>query len=111
MYEYRADVIKVIDGDTVHVRVDLGFDVSIFETIRLTGVNAPERGKPGGAEATEWLRSKILNTTVRLVTVKDRREKYGRYLATIYLPGEQTSVNDQLIAAGHAVAYDGGKRA
>lgn len=105
MYEYQAEVIKVIDGDTLHVRVDLGFEVSIFETIRLTGVNAPEHNKPGGAEATEWLRSKALNTTIRLVTKKDRREKYGRYLATIFLPGEAVSVNDQLVAAGHAVPY------
>jgi micrococcal nuclease len=110
MYEYQATVLRVVDGDTICARVDLGFEVSVDETLRLAGINAPERGKPGGSEASAWLRSKLLMTTARIVTVKDKREKYGRYLAEIFLPGETTSVNSEMIAAGHAVPYDGGKR-
>jgi len=107
VYEYRALITKVVDGDTVHAEIDLGFDVKVSATLRLLGINTPERGQPGGHEATEWLRSKTLNVTVRCLTIKDRREKYGRYLAKLYLPGEDSSVNEQLLSAGHAVEYSG----
>jgi micrococcal nuclease len=107
VYEYQALITKVVDGDTVHAEIDLGFNVTIAATLRLLGINTPERGQPGGSEATEWLRSKTLNVTVRCLTIKDRREKYGRYLAKLYLPGEDASVNEQLLAAGHAVEYRG----
>ena len=105
MFEYRAMIIKVVDGDTVHAEIDLGFSVTVSATLRLLGVNAPERNAVGGTEATEWLRSKVLHTDLRVQTVRDKREKFGRYLAKLYLPGEDVSVNEQLIAAGHAVAY------
>jgi micrococcal nuclease len=107
VYEYQALITKVVDGDTVHAEIDLGFDVKVSATLRLLGINAPEKGQPGWHEATEWLRSKALNVTVRCLTIKDRREKYGRYLAKLYLPGETDSVNEQLLAAGHAVEYRG----
>lgn len=107
MFEYSALITRVVDGDTVHAEIDLGFDVTISATLRLHGVNAPEQRSPGGVEATEWLRSKALNVRARVLTIKDRKEKYGRYLAKLYLPGEDTSVNEQLLAAGHAVAYSG----
>jgi len=107
VFEYRAMITKVVDGDTVHAEIDLGFDVTVSATLRLLGVNAPERNAVGGNEATEWLRSKVLHTELRVLTIKDRREKYGRYLAKLYLPGEDSSVNEQLLAAGHAVEYSG----
>lgn len=105
MYQYNATITRVVDGDTVHARVDLGFDTHVDATLRLLGVNAPEKRDAGGHDATEWLRSKVLNMVVRIETVKDRREKYGRYLATLYVQGEIDSVNQQLVAAGHAVEY------
>lgn len=111
MYEYRATVIRVVDGDTVDLRVDLGFDVALNQRYRLSGIDAPERGKAGGTEATAWLTEKLSTRAEIIVkTSKDSREKYGRYLAEIYLLGDATSLNQQMIEAGHARAYDGGKR-
>lgn len=111
MYEYRATVIRVVDGDTVDLSVDIGFDVNINLRVRLAGIDAPERGKPGGAEATAWLTEKLRpRVNVLVKTEKDKREKYGRYLATIYLLGDVTHINQQMIEAGHALSYDGGKR-
>lgn len=111
MYEYGASVIRVVDGDTVDLRVDLGLDVNINMRVRLAGIDAPERGKPGGTEATNWL-SERLTTRVQIVikTKKDKKEKFGRYLAEIYLLGDTISVNQKMIEAGMAKPYDGGKR-
>jgi len=105
MYEYRATITRVVDGDTVHADVDCGLDIHTRLTIRLYGVNAPEARAPGGKEAADWLRGKIEGKVVRIETYKDRREKFGRYLATIYALDETDSVNQQLLDAGHAVAY------
>lgn len=111
MYEYGASVIRVVDGDTVDLRLDLGLDISLNLRVRLSGIDAPERGKPGGSEATAWLSEKLKpRVDVLVKTEKDRREKYGRYLATIYLLGDVTHINEQMIEAGHAKPYDGGKR-
>lgn len=111
MYEYRATVIRVVDGDTVDLRVDAGFGMGLNDRFRLAGIDAPERGKPGGTEATAWLTEK-LNTRAEVIikTSKDSREKYGRYLAEIFLLGDATSLNHQMIQVGHATAYEGGKR-
>lgn len=111
MYEYRATVIRVVDGDTVDLRVDLGFEVTYTDRYRLSGIDAPERGKPGGAEATAWLTEKIsTRAEIIIKTDKDKRESFRRYLAEIYLPGDWASLNQQMIEAGHATAYQGGKR-
>lgn len=112
MYEYRASVVRVIDGDTVDLRVDLGFDASLNMRVRLAGIDAPERGQPGGSEATAWLTQKLpMRADVVLKTQKYRREKYGRYLAEIYLIGDTLSINEQMIRIGHSRVYDGGCRA
>lgn len=107
MYEYEATVVSIHDGDTLRADVDLGFDTwRGNEPFRLIGIQAPELGKPGGRESRDWLRDLLpLGTTVRIVTEKDRTEKYGRYLATIF-KGE-LNVNDALVDAGHAVFWDG----
>lgn len=103
--------MRVVDGDTVDLRIDLGFDASMTVRARLDGIDAPERGKPGGAEATKWLTEKLsTRTDVIVKTQKDGREKYGRYLARIYLLGDTTHINQQMIEAGHARPYTGGLR-
>lgn len=123
MYDYKAQVIKVVDGDTLHLDVDLGMDVHTRMTVRLNGLDAPEMSTPDGRAARVHL-AELLSTvggpilgleyrTVRVLTVKDRREKYGRYLAVIYLwdaPVGEPSINQRMIDDGHAVAYHGGKR-
>lgn len=110
MFEYTAEPIHVVDGDTVDLKVDLGFSTFVHQRFRLYGVNTPERGQPGYQEATDfvakWLSAQSIIT---VKTFKDRTEKYGRYLALLSGDGEET-LNHALIAAGLAVEYYGGKR-
>jgi micrococcal nuclease len=111
MYEYRARIVRVIDGDTVEAELDLGFRVSLRAVLRLVGINAPEvhgPDRPRGLAATKHLRELLLQHTpaddvVTVRTQKDVTEKYGRYLAVI-LAGA-VNVNDRMIADGHAVPY------
>ena len=81
MYTYNATVIRVVDGDTVDVTIDLGFDVSLAARFRLFGLNAPEKwtveGKLSAARLSELL---PVGSEVVVKSEKDRREKYGRYL-------------------------------
>lgn len=105
MYEYQARIIRVVDGDTVHAEVDLGFDVRFTMKLRLTGINAPELSTPEGQAAREWLIGRLgdVNQVVTIRTEKDRTEKYGRYLATIMLAW--ANINAELVSEGHAVVY------
>lgn len=109
MYQYRAEVIRIVDGDTLHLKVDLGFDVTRSDSFRLYGINAPEMSTPEGKAARAWL-VEILkdHPTIVVTTHKDDREKYGRYLGTLWL-GSQ-NVNEAMVAVGHAVPYSGGAR-
>lgn len=99
--------MTVVDGDTVRTEVDLGCDVRIRLTIRLLGLNAPELPTEEGKAARDHLISLIpSDQLVVLETVKDRREKYGRYLGTLRDPTEPSpSLNDRMIADGYAVEY------
>ena len=107
MYEYRAFVRKVYDGDTVTVDIDLGFDVILKDQkIRLTKINAPEvRGeqRPEGLKSRDALRDKIGNKWIRIKTQKDKKGKYGRWLGELWLDDE--CVNDWLLKEGYAKEY------
>lgn len=108
LYEYNARVLRVVDGDTVQLDVDLGFDIRQRMTVRLYGINAPEMSTPGGKPARDHLVGMLpTGATVRLETLKDRKEKYGRYLARIYAesPADMLDVNAKMIEDGHAVPY------
>ncbi len=117
MFDYPAKLLRVIDGDTVVLDIDLGFDVSIRQTVRLFGINAPEihakdpTEKMMGIRARDRL-SEILGhgtTKLRVVTVKGN-DKYGRYLADIFvstLEASSFSVSDTLIAENLVFVYDG----
>ena len=103
MYEYSAFVQKVYDGDTITVRVDLGFHTFRVERLRLARINAWEvRGteRPAGLLARDWLRSQIWGKDVTVTTEQDKQGKYGRYVAEIILDGGNLS--DALVATGHA---------
>jgi micrococcal nuclease len=108
LYHYRAKVTAVYDGDTCTVDLDLGLNIWIRgEKIRLNRINAPEMTGPDkvkGAAARDHLRSLVLNQDVILQTLKDAREKYGRYLGELWIEqaGAMQNVNDLLVAAGHA---------
>ena len=110
MYVYAARLVKVVDGDTVDLDVDMGFDVHIQQRIRLAGINCPEHGTADGDAATAytraWLEQHGPNLTLR--TIKDKHEKFGRLLGVITV-GPST-LNGDLLTSGHAVSYDGGAR-
>jgi micrococcal nuclease len=108
MYEYSATVISVYDGDTITVSVDLGFHISQIMSVRLARINSPEvRGisSVDGIAARDFLRSLLpVGKRVTLVTYKDGKEKYGRYLADVYLAEPRTfnCVNDMMVTNGFA---------
>jgi micrococcal nuclease len=109
LFHYRAHVTSVYDGDTCTVDIDLGLGVWVRgEKLRLNRINAPEvtgAEKPKGVKSRDHLKSLIEGKDVLLQTIKDRREKYGRYLAEIWLEQKDATplnVNDSMVAAGHA---------
>ena len=104
LYTYRITVLKVVDGDTVHAEVDLGFDVKLNTSFRLAGINAPEMKTPEGQPAKEFLASLLQNTPIIAKTDKDHREKYGRYLVTLF-DKDGKNLNEAMLVAGHAVVY------
>lgn len=105
-YVYKAEIISVFDGDTCTAIVDLGMNVSVRVKLRLNSINAPEvRGadKLGGIKSRDYLRSLILNRDVIIKTYKDKTEKYGRWLADIWV--DNIFVNESMVESGHAVRY------
>lgn len=109
MYEYAATIVNVVDGDTVHARVDLGIDIDATITLRLYGINAPELTTQQGKDAKAHLISLLTQPPtsggpVTIRTVKDHKEKYGRYLATIIL-ADGSNANQRMVDDGYAVVY------
>ena len=119
MYEYKvARLIDVVDGDTIDVQIDLGFDVSFSSRVRLNGIDTPEsrtldlREKKMGLAAKEWLKHRLQSAKKIVIKTEkpDSSEKYGRILGTVFVDGEPLSLNDQLVKGGYAWAYDGGTK-
>ena len=108
LYNYRGLVVKVYDGDTITVDVELGFHVSLkAEKFRLYRINTPEvRGeeKEKGIISRDWLREKILGKEVVIKTHKDKKGKYGRWLADVWL--DDVCLNDELVEQGLAEYKD-----
>ena len=104
MYRYKAKITKVYDGDTVTADIDLGLGVWVRgEKLRLFGINAPEvRGpeKVKGKESRDFLRELILNKEVTVWTIKDKKGKYGRYLAKVF--GDEGDINEFMVKQGNA---------
>ena len=116
MYEYHVKKVNnVVDGDTIDVEIDLGFDISFSSRVRLAGIDTPESRttnkaeKVLGLEAKEYVKSKIKDAKdVVIKTEKvDSSEKYGRILGWLFLDGSKVSVNEQMIADGYAWGYLG----
>jgi micrococcal nuclease len=108
MYTYKAKVIKVYDGDTITVEVDLGFSFKFTNSFRLLRINCPEvRGesKEEGLKSRDRLRELIMEKEIIIKTQKDNTEKYGRYLAEVYLiiDDKEININDLLVTEGLAV--------
>ena len=116
MYEYHVKkVTKIVDGDTIDVDIDLGFDISFSSRVRLAGIDTPESRtrdkaeKVLGLEAKEKLKHSI--EKAKSIVIKTEKmnssEKYGRILGWLYLDGAELSVNEALVAGGYAWAYMG----
>lgn len=105
MYEYRATIVKVIDGDTVDVMIDMGLRIYTQQRIRLYGINAPELRTPEGPKARYRLAELLpFGSEVTLRTFKDKQEKYGRYLG-VFIDSEGHEVNQRMVLEGHAEQY------
>lgn len=106
-YTYRARLVRVVDGDTADLDVDLGFTVHVAIRVRFAGINCPERGKPGGAEATAYTRKWFTDHHDECtVTTTKTQDVYSRWLAVIDDPDPgdlEDSLNDLLVREGHAI--------
>jgi micrococcal nuclease len=119
MYEYRVKkVLKVVDGDTIDVDIDLGFNVSYTQRVRLAGIDTPEsrttdlKEKALGLEVKEYLKHSLEGAEdVVIQTEKpDSSEKYGRILGWLFINDEEVSLNEKMINDGYAWEYDGGTK-
>ena len=108
MYTYKARIINVYDGDTVTALIDLGLHIKVQAKIRLKGIDTPElRGvtREDGLTSKARTEELVLDKEVTIKTFKDKQEKYGRWLGEIFLPENDTSINQMLINEGFAVPY------
>ena len=116
MFEYYVkEVTKVVDGDTIDVVIDLGFDISFTSRVRLAGIDTPESRtkdlaeKALGLESKKYLADRIKsakNVVIRTEKINSS-EKFGRILGWLYLDGESNSINHEMIEKGYAWGYLG----
>lgn len=104
MYEYNTKIERIVDGDTADVFIDLGFEIWHHQRLRFAGIDAAEHNTPFGAAVTNYLKTLLEGKQVRIQVTKP--DKYGRYLANIFL-GSNESINDQMVRLGLAKAYRG----
>tara|TARA_Y100001968_G_scaffold136753_1_gene124922 strand:- start:325 stop:792 length:468 start_codon:yes stop_codon:yes gene_type:complete len=122
-YNFRVtEINKVLDGDTIDVTIDLGFDLYKKERVRIAGVDTPEKRtrnleeKALGIDATNWLKEKLDSTIAGDDELTIRTElvggvgKYGRLLGWLYIGDGNVSLNEKMIEEGYAWAYDGGTK-
>ena len=122
-YNFRVtEITKVLDGDTIDVVIDLGFDLYKKERVRIAGVDTPEKRtrnleeKALGLDATNWLKDKLEGAISGDDDLVIRTElvggtgKYGRLLGWCYIGDSAVSLNEQMIEEGYAHAYDGGTK-
>lgn len=116
MYEYFVkQVVKVVDGDTIDVVIDLGFDIMFASRVRLAGIDTPEsrttdkKEKALGLESKKYLSDRLKDAkNIVIKTEKmDSSEKYGRILGWLYVNGEGNSLNVEMIEKGYAWGYLG----
>jgi len=122
-YNFRVTKInRVVDGDTIDVTIDLGFDLYKKERVRIAGVDTPEKRtrdkeeKALGLDATAWMKEKLEGAikgdnelTIR-TELKGGVGKYGRLLGWLYVGDDEFSLNEQMITEGYAWSYDGGTK-
>ena len=122
-YNFRVtEITKVVDGDTIDVVIDLGFDIYKHERVRIAGIDTPEKRtrdleeKKLGIDATNWMKGTLEDTingehelTIR-TELKGGVGKYGRLLGWLYVGDQEKSLNEQMIDEGYAWCYDGGTK-
>ena len=122
-YNFRViEINRVLDGDTIDVTIDLGFDLYKKERVRIAGVDTPEKRtrdleeKALGIDATNWLKKKLEGAVAGDDDLVIRTElvggvgKYGRLLGWLYIGDSDVSLNEQMIKEGYAWNYDGGTK-
>ena len=122
-YNFRVvSIDRVVDGDTIDVSIDLGFDLIKKERVRIAGVDTPEKRtrdleeKALGIDATNWMKKNLEDTIDGDDELIIRTElqggvgKYGRLLGWLYVGDDNVSLNEQMITEGYAWAYDGGTK-
>ena len=122
-YNFRVvKVNKVVDGDTIDVTIDLGFDLYKKERVRIAGVDTPEKRtrdleeKALGLDATYWMKKQLDDTIkgdeelIIRTELKGGTGKYGRLLGWLYVGDDTVSLNEQMITEGYAWSYDGGTK-
>ena len=122
-YNFRVtEINRVVDGDTIDVTIDLGFDLYKKERVRVAGVDTPEKRtrnleeKALGLDATAWLKAKLEETIkgdeelLIRTELKGGTGKYGRLLGWLYVGDDTVSLNEQMITEGYAWSYDGGTK-
>ena len=118
-YIYRIkEIYKVIDGDTIDASIDLGFGIYLTRRIRLSGIDTPEsrtkdiKEKALGIQSKEWIvcRLEFAKDILIKTELPDSTEKYGRIIGHLFINGQEISLNNQMIAEGYALAYDGGTK-
>ena len=116
MYKYKAKLVRVVDGDTADVMIDLGFDTWVKARLRFKGVDTWEKRTRDKAEKIKGLAATAFTATYLELndgnfTIQSYgKGKYGRVLAEIFIDGEDKSLNQLLIENGHAYVYEGGKK-
>ena len=122
-YNFRVtEINRVVDGDTIDVTIDLGFDLYKKERVRVAGIDTPEKRtrnleeKALGIDATNWLKAKLAEAITGDDELTIRTElsggigKYGRLLGWLYIGDGDVSLNEEMIKLGYAWEYDGGTK-
>lgn len=119
MYEYHVhSLVRVVDGDTAIVVIDLGFDVLFQSSVRFAGIDTPEthttdlEEKRLGLEAKVWVENALKAAKKIVIRTEkiDSDEKYGRILGHFFLDDQPTSLNESLVSMGLAWSYNGGTK-
>jgi micrococcal nuclease len=116
MYEYRIKkVVKVVDGDTVDLEIDLGFSLTKKERCRIAGIDTPEcrtrnKEEKQYGQAAKLYMTGLLKNAKELKVRTEKDGKYGRMLGWIYADDNELSLNEQMVVDGYAFKYDGGTK-
>ena len=114
-FYYKAQVLNIVDGDTIDVSIDLGFDIRIKKRVRVYGINAPEKNTNEGVAAKKFTQDRLaIGSFIYIKTIKssqdvDEDDKYGRLLGVIFFGEKNDCLNKLLLETGNAIVFMQGK--